>query len=113
MLPCPLPLRDRDVDGIGTFRGAGGVSDGPGNRLQYKRVNGPFTLYMVAGGGTSPDYNVIVRRTIERYRTLVQESPRVHHRAHDSRAIRTLSVLDEFTRESLAIRTEKQLVALT
>ena len=23
----------------------------PGNRLQYKRVNGPFTLYMVAGGG--------------------------------------------------------------
>ena len=23
----------------------------PGNRLQYKRVNGPFTLYMIAGGG--------------------------------------------------------------
>ena len=23
----------------------------PGNRTQYKRVNGPFTLYMVAGGG--------------------------------------------------------------
>ena len=23
----------------------------PGNRLQYKRQNGPFTLYMVAGGG--------------------------------------------------------------
>ena len=22
----------------------------PGNRLQYKRQNGPFTLYMVAGG---------------------------------------------------------------
>ena len=30
---------------------------------------------------TSPDYNVIVRRTIERYRTLVQEAPRVEHRA--------------------------------
>ena len=23
----------------------------PGNRLQYKRQNGPFTLYMTAGGG--------------------------------------------------------------
>ena len=23
----------------------------PGNRLQYKRVNGPFTLYMTASGG--------------------------------------------------------------
>ena len=23
----------------------------PGNRTQYGRVNGPFTLYMVAGGG--------------------------------------------------------------
>ena len=23
----------------------------PGNRLQYKRVNGPYTLYMTAGGG--------------------------------------------------------------
>ena len=27
----------------------------PGNRLQYKRQNGPFTLYMVAGGGTRRD----------------------------------------------------------
>ena len=23
----------------------------PGNRVQYKRVNGPYTLYMIAGGG--------------------------------------------------------------
>ena len=23
----------------------------PGNRIQYKRVNGPYTLYMTAGGG--------------------------------------------------------------
>ena len=23
----------------------------PGNRKEYKRVNGPFTLYMIAGGG--------------------------------------------------------------
>ena len=30
---------------------------------------------------TSPDYNVIVRRTIERYRTFVQEAPRVEHQA--------------------------------
>ena len=22
----------------------------PGNRLQYKRANGPYTLYMIAGG---------------------------------------------------------------
>ena len=26
----------------------------PGNRKEYKRVNGPFTLYMVAGGGNLP-----------------------------------------------------------
>ena len=44
---------------------------------------------------------------------MVQEAPRVHHRVHDSQAIRTLSVLDEFTRESLAIRTEKQLMGRT
>ena len=37
----------------------------------------------------------------------------MHHRAHDGRAIRTLSVLGEFTRESLAIQSEKQLVGLT
>ena len=30
---------------------------------------------------TSPDYNVIVRRSIERYRTFVQEAPRVEHQA--------------------------------
>ena len=28
----------------------------PGNRLQYKRVNGPFTLYMTAGGGNKLPY---------------------------------------------------------
>ena len=28
----------------------------PGNRHQYKRVNGPFTLYMVAGGGNKLPY---------------------------------------------------------
>ena len=28
----------------------------PGNRLQYKRVNGPYTLYMIAGGGNKLPY---------------------------------------------------------
>ncbi len=28
----------------------------PGNRLQYKRVNGPYTLYMTAGGGNRLPY---------------------------------------------------------
>ena len=28
----------------------------PGNRLQYKRQNGPFTLYMVGGGGNKLPY---------------------------------------------------------
>ena len=37
----------------------------------------------------------------------------VHYRTHDGRAIRTLSILDEFTRESLAISTKKHLVGLT
>jgi transposase InsO family protein len=33
----------------------------------------------------------------------------VHHRTHDGRAFRTLNVLDEFTRESLAIRIRRKL----
>ena len=33
----------------------------------------------------------------------------VHHRTHDGRAFRTLNVLDEFTRESLAIRARRKL----
>ena len=28
----------------------------PGNRLQYKRVNRPYTLYMIAGGGNKLPY---------------------------------------------------------
>ena len=33
----------------------------PGNQLQYKRVNGPFTLYMVAGGGNKLPYGNLPR----------------------------------------------------
>ena len=33
----------------------------PGNRFQYKRVNGPFTLYMVAGGGNKLPYGNLPR----------------------------------------------------
>ena len=33
----------------------------PGNRLQYKRVNGPFTLYMTAGGGHKLPYGNLPR----------------------------------------------------
>ena len=33
----------------------------PGNRLQYKRVNGPFTLYMVAGGGNKLPFGNLPR----------------------------------------------------
>ena len=33
----------------------------PGNRLQYKRVNGPFTLYMTAGGGNKLPYGNLPR----------------------------------------------------
>ena len=28
----------------------------PGQRLQYKRVNGPFTLYMIAGGASQAPF---------------------------------------------------------
>ena len=28
----------------------------PGNRLQYERVNGPYKLYMIAGGGNKLPY---------------------------------------------------------
>ena len=33
----------------------------PGNRLQYKRHNGPFTLYMIAGGGNKLPYGNLPR----------------------------------------------------
>ena len=33
----------------------------PGDRFQYKRVNGPFTLYMVAGGGNKLPYGNLPR----------------------------------------------------
>ena len=33
----------------------------PGNRLQYKRVNGPYTLYMTAGGGNKLPFGNLPR----------------------------------------------------
>ena len=36
----------------------------------------------------------------------------VHHRTHDGRAFRTLNVLDEFNRESLAIRVRRKLFSV-
>ena len=33
----------------------------PGNRLQFQRVNGPYTLYMVAGGGNKLPYGTLPR----------------------------------------------------
>ena len=33
----------------------------PGDQLQYKRINGPFTLYMVAGGGNKLPYGNLPR----------------------------------------------------
>ena len=33
----------------------------PGNRKEYKRVNGPYTLYMVAGGGNKLPYGNLPR----------------------------------------------------
>ena len=33
----------------------------PGNRKEYKRVNGPYTLYMISGGGNKLPYGNIPR----------------------------------------------------
>ena len=33
----------------------------PGNRIQYRRVNGPYTLYMTAGGGNKLPYGNLPR----------------------------------------------------
>ena len=33
----------------------------PGNQLQYKRVNGPYTLYMIAGGGNKLPFGNLPR----------------------------------------------------
>ena len=36
----------------------------PGNRLQYKRTNGPYTLYMTAGGGNKLPFGNLPRLLI-------------------------------------------------
>ena len=33
----------------------------PGNRIRYKRANGPYTLYMTAGGGNKLPYGNLPR----------------------------------------------------
>ena len=33
----------------------------PGDRIRYKRVNGPYTLYMTAGGGCKLPYGKLPR----------------------------------------------------
>ena len=33
----------------------------PGDRIRYRRVNGPYTLYMVAGGGNKLPYGTLPR----------------------------------------------------
>ena len=33
----------------------------PGNRKEYKRVNGPFTLYLIAGGGSKLPFGNLPR----------------------------------------------------
>ena len=33
----------------------------PGNRKEYKRVNGPFTLYIIAGGGSKLPFDNLPR----------------------------------------------------
>ena len=33
----------------------------PGDSLQFKRVNGPYTLYMIAGGGNKLPYGTLPR----------------------------------------------------
>ena len=39
----------------------------PGNRKEYERVNGPFTLYMVAGGGNKLPYGNLPRLILGYY----------------------------------------------
>ena len=58
----------------------------PGNRLQYKRVNGPFTLYMIAGGGNKLPFGNLPRLLMawlstEAVRTQSREL--VTHRIHE------------------------------
>ena len=33
----------------------------PGNRIQYKRTNGPYALYMIAGGGNKLPFGSLPR----------------------------------------------------
>ena len=41
----------------------------PGNRLQYKRVNGPYTLHMIAGGSNKLPYGNFPRRAVAQRRS--------------------------------------------
>ena len=54
----------------------------PGNQLQYKRVNGPFTLYMIAGGDNKLPFGNLPRLLLSWgvYRSSKDRQPRTGSR---------------------------------
>ena len=48
----------------------------PGNRIQYRRVNGPYTLYMTAGGGNKLPYGNLPRLILAWVSTEAVQTPK-------------------------------------
>ena len=79
----------------------------PGNRIRYKRVNGPFTLYMTAGGGNKLPFGNLPRLLgawvcTEAVRTQSRELVLGHSLAE---FMRTLGVLSSDSGGESGIRT--------
>ena len=58
----------------------------PGNRLQYERVNGPYKLYMIAGGGMSRALLKLSGRLVHDYATISDDSPSPNRASRARRA---------------------------
>ncbi len=64
---------------------------------------------MAARGAEGAQQTTEAGPSVAQQRILHPATRRADHRTHDGRAFRTLNVLDEFTRESLAIRVRRKL----
>ena len=82
------------------------VNDKPVERIW--RREGPKVPGQTTEAGASVPQRRYLHPTARRAADHVWSYDFVHHRTHDGRAFRTLNVLDEITRESLAIRVRRK-----
>ena len=59
----------------------------PGDRIQYKRVNGPYTLYMTAGGGCKLPFGNFPRLLLAWVSGYRPDCCKKQHKAREARAV--------------------------